>query len=223
MTGLSLIKKNKSAIYITMILFLLVLVAISGYFMNTSKNLGNKKTELTKNKATISIQPLVFSQEVENKNKFILSADSAKFFQEQGKGILKNFSITYIYNGGKKLTISGANAEVNINANRDFSQDISIANIYSGGKITAVSSEGYRFETKDLVWNGDRKVISTKEPITFYGKNFKLTGEGLNADINNEEIEITSKVDVTAAPESLDKLKPENTNIKNPLGRKIYQ
>ena len=138
MTGLSLIKKNKSAIYITMILFLLVLVAISGYFMNTSKNLGNKKTELTKNKATISIQPLVFSQEVENKNKFILSADSAKFFQEQGKGILKNFSITYIYNGGKKLTISGANAEVNINANRDFSQDISIANIYSGGDIDGV-------------------------------------------------------------------------------------
>lgn len=221
MTGLLSLKKNKPVLCIAIILFLSVLIAISGYFMKSSKRIDHKKTNLTKNKATISIQPLVFSQEVENKNKFILSAESANFFQEQGKGILKNFSITYIYNEGKKIIISGTSAEVNINENKDFSEDLSIANIYSGEKITAVSSEGYRFETKKLLWNGAKKVISTKEPITFYGSNFKLTGEGLNADINNEQVEITSKVDITAAPESLYKLTKKNTDAKNPLGRKM--
>ena len=209
-------RKNK-LLYVTIIFFLSALTALSG----CSKRTDHKKINLTKNDATINIHPLVFSQEVENKNKFILSAESANFFQEQGKGILNNFSITYIYNEGKKITISGIIANIDINVNKDFSGDLSLANIYSEEKITAVSSEGYNFETKNLLWNGAKKTISTKEPITFSGSSFKLTGVGLNAFINDEKVEITGKVDVTLTPESLNKLKGKHSDVKNSLGEKM--
>ncbi|OGL45754.1 MAG: LPS export ABC transporter periplasmic protein LptC [Candidatus Schekmanbacteria bacterium RBG_16_38_11] len=206
--------KNKTLLYIILGSSLFLLIAIFNYPTENLRKLDKKEAKMVKDKATISIEPLHFSQEIEKKSKYILSADSAKFFQEKGKGVLRNFSLTYIYNGGKKLTLSGAKAVVNINADKDLSNvDMSIANIYSRGKITAVSSEGYTFETEKLLWNGSKRVISTTEPIILYGNNFKVTGEGLKADIDNERMEIVSKVSVTATQEALKNIKSKSSNL----------
>jgi len=214
MERLSLSIKNKFIIFITLSLSLILLVTIFIYFIRNSDNFERVKTKTFKNKPTISIEPLHFSQEGENKNKFILSADSAKFFQEEGKGVLKNFSLVYIYNSGKKLTISGDSAVAEINADKDLSVDINLANIYSLGKVYAISSEGYRFETEKLFWDGSKKVITTKEPVILYGDKFRLTGEGLKADLNDEKMEIVSKVSVMTTPEALSNFMSKEPYLK---------
>ena len=206
--------KNKTLLYIILGTSLFILIAVFNYPTKNIRKLEKKEATMIEDKATISIEPLHFSQEIEKKSKYILSADSAKFFQEKGKGVLKNFSLTYIYNGGKKIILSGAKAVVNLDVDKDLSNvDMSIADIYSRGKIIAVSSEGYTFETEKLFWDGSKKVISTAEPIILFGNNFKVTGEGLMADLDNEKMEIVSKVNVTATQEALKNVKSKSSNL----------
>ena len=210
MRGLLNSSRNKKFIYALLGFSFALSIFVFVLLSKTRDDLNKTKEQADSDRGTINIRPLTFSQEIENKSKFILSADKANFFQNKGKGILKNFTITYIYNGGKKLTISGMKAVLNINSSSDLSSNISLANIYSKEKVNIVSSDGYRFETRKLFWDGSKRVITTEEPIIFYGKNFRITGEGLRADVDEEKVEIRRKVDVIGTAKAVSEITSED-------------
>jgi LPS export ABC transporter protein LptC len=61
-------------------------------------------------------------------------------------------------------------------------------------KPIQIDIQGDTLTTDSLTWNGEKELITTKDMITFKGKNFLIEGSGLSAKVRNQQIKILENV-----------------------------
>lgn len=196
--------------YPLLTVYALVLIGIlaSMYIPDKSKNESASSDDLENAEdavPTVSIKPLRFSQATTGFPKFALSAEKADFFQEKGSGRLNNFKLVYIYDKGKKVTVTGVEALVKVKIDEDLTMGLGEADIICNKPVKAVFTSGMNFISEDLQWSGSKGDVSAHGNVELFGNDFKIEGKGMRANLKEEKIELLSKVKLMVIPEVINK------------------
>ncbi len=112
--------------------------------------------------------------------KWELRAEQA-FFQSNGqKAMLTQIKLHYFIMNGNDVVIRSDKAEV----------ELSTSQIFLKGGIQADSKEGISLATETLHWDGSQRSISTSDRVIIRMPDLEICGQGLEADLNLEKIEI---------------------------------
>lgn len=93
---------------------------------------------------------------------------------------LWKFNLHYFLVPGRDVVMNGERAEVYFPGSLIFVQ----------GGIRAESQLGLSLETESLLWNGEERIISTKDWVVIRRSNLEMCGQGLEADLDLEKIKI---------------------------------
>jgi LPS export ABC transporter protein LptC len=109
-----------------------------------------------------------------------LKADEAMVQDNMERIRLRKINLHYFLVPGRDVIMKGERAEV-------YFPD-SLISVQGG--IRAESQLGLSLETESLVWNGEERLISTKEWVVIRKSNLEMCGQGLEADLDLEKIKI---------------------------------
>ena len=192
-------------------LFVLILIAtfVNVYISGTGNKDKKKESENASGSEneipTVSIKPLHFSQATKGFPKFTLSAEKADFFQDKSSGKLNKFKLVYVYEKGKKITITGDEAVVKVDINEDLTMGLGNADIICTKPVKAVSTSGMNFVSEDLIWTGTQGNVVAKGNVKLYGNDFRIEGVGMKANLNDEKVEFLSNVKLMVTPDVVKK------------------
>jgi LPS export ABC transporter protein LptC len=109
-----------------------------------------------------------------------LRADEAMVQGNMERIRLRKINLHYFLVPGRDVVMKGERAEVY------FPESL----ISIQGGIRAESELGLSLETESLVWNGEERLITTKDWVVIRRSNIEMCGQGLEADLDLERIKI---------------------------------
>lgn len=111
-----------------------------------------------------------------------LKADEAMVQGNMEHIRLQKINLHYFIVPGRDVFMKGERAEV------FFPESL----ISIQGGVRAESELGLSLETESLVWNGEQRLITTKDWVVIRRLNLEMHGQGLEADLDLERIKIES-------------------------------
>ncbi|MBN2372735.1 LPS export ABC transporter periplasmic protein LptC [bacterium] len=112
--------------------------------------------------------------------KWELKAEEALMNNDGDPVLLKQIDLHYFIVSDGDFFMRGDQADVDLSANR----------VYMKGKIRAESHDGISLETETLLWDGTQRSISTQDRVSIKRPDLEIYGQGLEADLGLERIEI---------------------------------
>jgi LPS export ABC transporter protein LptC len=109
-----------------------------------------------------------------------LKADEAMVQDNMERIRLRKINLHYFLVPGQDVVMKGERAEVYFPG--------SLISVQGG--IRAESELGLSLETESLVWNGEERLITTKDWVNIRRSNLEMSGQGLEADLDLERIKI---------------------------------
>jgi LPS export ABC transporter protein LptC len=116
-----------------------------------------------------------------------LKADEAMVQGNMERVLLRNINLHYFLVPGRDVVMKGERAEVYFPA--------SLISIQGG--IRAESELGFSLVTESLIWNGEERLITTKDWVVIRRSNLEMCGQGLEADLDLERIKIKADAKTT--------------------------
>ncbi|MGA1867028.1 MAG: LPS export ABC transporter periplasmic protein LptC [bacterium] len=114
-----------------------------------------------------------------------LCADKAIIDESTQLITLDKPKLTYQLLTGEKIQLKGNSGTANLLRNK----------ISVWGNIKATSNQGIDFETEALVWDAQKRIITTENSIHLTRSDMEFSGEGLHADIALKKLNIKKKVE----------------------------
>jgi LPS export ABC transporter protein LptC len=164
--------KNKVLALVLTVLAIAILILIS-YKENGIKTYPVYKTS--------SMRGFRITHKKDNEIKWELVSENATFPEGNKAIVLKNLSMRI--HDKYDMTLTGGSGVYKI---KDKNLTIN--------KPIEIDIEGDKLTTDSLTWNGEKELITTKDMITFKGKNFFIEGTGLVAKVRNQQIRILDNV-----------------------------
>ncbi|MFQ5894980.1 MAG: LPS export ABC transporter periplasmic protein LptC [Nitrospinota bacterium] len=65
------------------------------------------------------------------------------------------------------------------------------------GDVVVVSDEGYTLSTQSLRWRAAKKEFSTEDPVTVEGEKLRITGHGMVAHSESQQVRLGGRVRAT--------------------------
>ncbi len=109
-----------------------------------------------------------------------LKADEALVQGNMERIRLWKINLHYFLVPGRDVVMKGERAEVYFPG--------SLISVQGG--IRAESQLGLSLETESLVWDGEERMISTRDWVVIRRSNLEMCGQGLEADLDLEKIKI---------------------------------
>ena len=151
---------------------------------STQNNPHPLNSRTTDSEADLTITGLHLTETKGDKLLWEIEADSAQMYQKRQAAQLKNIKLTMYQKQEPVLYLTGDKGWLDMN-----SRDIAIE-----GKVTANLQDGIVFETDSLNWQHEKRILSTRDPVKITRANIHILGEGMEADIEAEKININNVV-----------------------------
>lgn len=161
--------------------FFLVLLAVLAIGVLVILSSGGDGVKTYPSYKTSSMRGFHLTHKESGKIKWELIAEKATFPEGNKKIILKDLIMRIHHE--HEFTVRGGSGIYNIQK-----KNLTI------NKPIEIDIEGAKLTTDSLAWNGERRVITTKDSIKFKGKNFLIEGTGLTAKIKDQQIRILKNV-----------------------------
>lgn len=113
-----------------------------------------------------------------------LDAQSAQYFKDENKIVLKSIVVTFFSNEGKVYKLTAEHGELYTD-----SKDVKVS-----GDVVAVTDEGYRIQADSFQYNADERKIFTNDDVTLSSEKLVMKGKGMVVDLNKEKLYILKEV-----------------------------
>lgn len=151
----------------------IVFIIIFGY--------KDRSVEISPSFKTSTMYELQMTHKEYDKVEWELSARKALFPMDKKEIQLKSIDLTINYS--PKIYITSGNGTYEIEKN-----NITLS------KAVEFNTEDAKFTTDTLNWNSKDELVTTQDPVKFSGKSFFIEGNGLTANINQQQIRILKNV-----------------------------
>lgn len=143
-------------------------------------------------KADGGMEDFTFFHSQEGVVQWEVKADNAQIFEKNNQAILKEVTITLFGQGGREMRLQGEDGRINT-----LSRDFMVSNPSSDLSIELEG--GYLVYTNHLSWKDDRRILTTKDPVTIIGNGMTIKGVGLIGKLDVEEFQVQRHVEVDFA------------------------
>jgi LPS export ABC transporter protein LptC len=127
---------------------------------------------------------------------------------------MENLRLTHRKGSDIKWELNADRATMPVNEKRVYLESIMVkirndpdVKIKSGGGIyelqagditlnkqVMITMKDAEFRTDSIVWQSEKNIVSTDEPVLFTGSNFRISGSGLVAWVETERVKINSDI-----------------------------
>jgi len=126
-------------------------------------------------------------EDPEREVKWVLDAAEVTFSQDQNFISFLDFKLRVEPKDRPQITVTGKKGE--------YSRDAGIMRLW--GDLNGQSSNGYRFQTDQVIINEKRKELSSDRPVKVFGPFFAVSGTGIVADLDKRTVKVLSNVITT--------------------------
>lgn len=166
---------------------LLILAVVGIAFREKRKQIViiTDKPQDTSNKAGVELKNVSYSTiDKDNFKQWDLVADSARYFTEKNKVLLKNVEVNLYRLDGKKYRLSGENGEF----------DTKTRNIKMNGRIKGLLPDRTEIQTVSIYYDHAKRLITTADRVIIKRADFTMEGTGVVIDLNSEKLKLLSEV-----------------------------
>jgi LPS export ABC transporter protein LptC len=163
---------RKITLFLIGILTVAASTTIFSLYMNYKINRG-EGIAVRSSDADIRIENARYVETQDGRKEWELEADSAQYFKQRNLVVFDNVKVTFYSKDGINYIMQGKQGRL-----REDTKDMDIE-----GDVVVTSDDGYELKTNSLKYSGALKQISTKDKVTFSGKNIKIEGKGFLADM----------------------------------------
>jgi LPS export ABC transporter protein LptC len=160
------------------------LMVLLGFWLRTARQPGQSSApEPMIGKADIHVEGMELSEIDGEDLEWNLKAEKAELYEKEGVAYLKNITLTYSIENGKKIVLTGDRGRINLPEKRVFLE----------GNVKA-SSYQIQLKTEALSWFREERTLMTEEPVWLRNENVEITGRGMVADMDLWKIKLKEEV-----------------------------
>ncbi|MGA1875544.1 MAG: LPS export ABC transporter periplasmic protein LptC [bacterium] len=137
-------------------------------------------------KADVRVEGMELSETDGEDLEWNLKAEKAELYEKEGVAYLKNITLAYSVENGKKIVLTGDRGRINLSEKRVFLE----------GNVKASSYE-IQLKTEALSWLREERMLMTEEPVWLRNENVEITGRGMVADMDLWKIKLKEEVKTT--------------------------
>ncbi len=175
------------------IAILLSIVLIAGIVLFTLwANFREKKASEAEEKlpkisiegAEMRLEKIRFVEDKHGQKSWELEAQSVQKYQDQNVLVLQDVKLTFYAKEGRTFLLTAKQGKVY--------QDSK--NVDLEGDVVLTSSDGYQLKTHSLSYRNLEQIASTSDPVEIEGEQLRLTGKGMQVNMEAKTIKILSQV-----------------------------
>ena len=177
--------RKTKIISIILIIFVVIVTAvlvIKSSIYDKPKNI----IKILPDHVDLQINNFIYTEVGEDKSKWEVKADSAKYIKNQNLALFDRVKIKLSTPEGKIYVMTGDKGQMLTDK-----KDIQVK-----GNVVIVSDTGDRFSTDYLNFSDAEKKAYTDAPVTMENKKMKIKGTGLTLYIKTGELTLSSMVKV---------------------------
>lgn len=167
-------------------------VALTIFFLISTSNVREKTPAPTPARSDgdteVSIHDFHLEESEEGKVSWQIKADRAEKMREKNSVRLHNLELVLFTKEGRKVIITGDEGLMD-NEKRDMT-----VSRKDGNPTRVLFDNGYILTTTTLHWADADKVAQTDDPVILEGNNLRLTGTGMRAKLDTQQVEVKSNV-----------------------------
>jgi len=168
------------------ILGIIIIVLIIGFFLTQKgyKGLENGLSVLNiGSEEGQRLQDIRFINDSSGEGlRWVLDAKELKFSEDSQHITFSNFRLKFEPENGASLELSGKTGEINRSSN-----EINLTE-----NIQGLIGNGYTINTEHIFYRQKDDCLTTDRPVKITGPFFSVSGNGLNIDMGNKTLKITS-------------------------------
>lgn len=130
------------------------------------------------------VEEFTYTRTVGGRTEWEIHSHSAELFQERNLAIFENCNLRFFMEDGRELGLIGRRGTLHTDT-----MDVEIE-----GSIVASSQDGFRLLTNSLSYDAEARVLSTDDPVLFFGDRITVRGLGLRIDVETEEVTLGGPV-----------------------------
>ena len=131
------------------------------------------------------IEDFTYTSNRDGRTEWEAHSEAAEWFQEKKLALFENGAVKFFAADGRVLGLLAEKGELNTEAK----------NVRVEGNVIATSDDGYRLLTNSLRYDSTDGVVSTDDPILFFGNQISLSGTGLKLDVDGERLTLLGPVE----------------------------
>lgn len=167
-------------------------VALTVFFLISTSNVREKTSAPppVKNEGgtEVSIHDFHLEESEAGKMSWQIKADLAEKMREKNIVRLHNLELVLFTKEGRKVIITGDEGLMD-----NEKKEMTVSG-KDGNPTRVLFDNGYLLTTATLHWTDADKVAQTDDPVTLEGKNLRLTGTGMRAKLDIQQVEVKSNV-----------------------------
>jgi LPS export ABC transporter protein LptC len=168
----------------------LILAAVSGYVVVDAHrgDEGAIPPVGRKTDADVCLEEVHYVETKGDRKEWELTATCAQHFVMDGRTLLENITVTFFREEGGIITLTGDRGFIKGN------DDIRVE-----GNVVVTSTDGYRVTSDSLHYDGEKRHISTDDPVRLERQGLCVKGTGVLVDLNEEKVYLHKKVETSIA------------------------
>mmetsp|Transcript_587 Transcript_587/g.393 ORF Transcript_587/g.393 Transcript_587/m.393 type:complete len:208 (-) Transcript_587:2371-2994(-) len=180
------LKKLKLTLLLLIILILGLIFLTFLWFKNLSNSTDSTENFLPEilTDSNIALNKIHHTATKNEKKKWVLNAESAKFNSLKNEAMLKNLSVTFFLKNNEKVFLCADEGILNYKSN----------NMEIFGNVN-LTKESYNIKTERIFYTHNSKKIVAKAPVKISGKNLNLNAQSMTFNMADNTTEFDGRVD----------------------------
>jgi len=184
------LKKNKKMRFIVLAVILVTVGTVVSVFIGYQRvsNVPDLLLDSIKDGANLSLGKIRQTATRDGIKEWSLEAGSALYIKNEKKAVLKDLFITYFLKDRSEVYIEAEQGILQTDTN-----DIEV----SGNVV--IRNESYQVKTRRLIYEHERRLIISNDPVYISGDDVELSAATLKYDLNANKIVLTGNVEAAIA------------------------
>ena len=184
MAGLRHISGKKLKLFL-LALILITFGVIFSIFIGYRQLLNRPDVKISsfKKDADLSIDRVQQTATKDGIKEWSLDAGSAHYNDKKKQAFFKDLSVTFFLKNGQRVNVTADEGTLKTDS----------SNIEASGNVV-VKNEKYRLNTENIMYDHQRRLISSKTPVKIWSEEFHLEADSLTFDLNTNRATLLGNV-----------------------------
>ena len=179
----------RKVVFVTIPVLLLAAVVLN-YVLSGRSSSGNpRKSVGIFNPGSVGrIEGFSYTHTAGNRVEWEIHSEMAEYFREKNETVFEGIKAVFYPESGGEVSIEGRKGVMHTDSK----------NVELEGNLIARSDRGYRLLTNSLSYDNDSRVISTQDPVVFFGNGISVNGAGMTISVRDEKLTLNGPVRAVA-------------------------
>ncbi len=141
----------------------------------------------------ILVEGLLFSEWEEDRLIWSMGAERTRYHHQKKKASLEQVEVTFFTATGGKMLL-WANL---------VDYDVQTKDLKASDSVRGKSDQGYDFVTESLLYDGDKREVSTDDKVTLEKDRLTIQGTGMKGSLADHKFRLLSEVRAVFSPQGI--------------------